>query len=168
MEIEFEKKLNLRPLKASDVDAFMTWGGDPKVTASLFWDAYTDRELAAQFLRDVAEKQPWFMAIIYEDQPVGAITLDRGAGRAVIRAELGYVVAKKYWGKGIATQAVKLALQRGFTDLNLERIEALVAPENEASIRVLEKSGMEREAFLKKYVIHRGRLRDRFIYGLTK
>jgi RimJ/RimL family protein N-acetyltransferase len=74
-------------------------------------------------------------------------------------------LAKAYWGMGIATEAVKQATERGFSDLDIVRIEALVDPENIGSIRVLEKAGFSREAYLKNYVVHRARIRDRIIYA---
>lgn len=105
------------------------------------------------------------MAITTSDGVVGAITLDQGSGNACCRAALGYVIARAHWGRGIATVAVKLALLRGFADLRLERIEALVDPENVASARVLEKVGFSLEAELKNYLVHRGRIRDRRMYA---
>lgn len=160
-------QVSLRPLKSTDVDAFLTWAGDPEVTWNLFWDHYTDVEVARSFLRDVAEKHPWFMGICLGGIPVGAITLDHGKYRASVRAELGYVISKALWGKGIATAAVKIALEQGFKDLGVQRIEALVDPENTGSIKVLEKSGFEKEGVLTKYVVHRGKIRDRSIYAIT-
>jgi RimJ/RimL family protein N-acetyltransferase len=152
---------------SSDAEAFMTWGGDSEVTWSLFWDHYTDVEVARNFLRDVAEKHPWFMAICLDGAPVGAITLDKGKFRASVRAEIGYVISKAHWGQGVTTTAVKLALKKGFKDLDVQRIEALVDPENISSIKVLEKSGFQKEGILKKYVVHRGRIRDRYIFSVT-
>ncbi len=160
--------ITLRPLRSTDVDAFLTWGSDPEVTQSLFWDPHTDREAAREFLKKVAEPHPWFMAICLDGEPVGAITLDKGSGRAGNRAELGYVLAKKHWGKGIVTQATRMALLRGFEDLGVERIEAWVDPENKGSIKVLESSDMKCEGLLKKYVVHRGQTKDRLIYAKTK
>ena len=159
--------ITLRPLCSQDVDHFLTWGGDPEVTRSLFWDHYDDRETARKFLETIAEKHPWFMAICLGQTPVGAVTLDRGTNRASCRAELGYVVARSHWGRGIATEAVKQALHRGFKDLDVARIEAWVDPENPGSIRTLEKGGLAREAFLKNYLVHRGRMRDRLLYAKT-
>ncbi len=160
--------VELRPLLSSDVDHFLTWAGDPAVTKSLFWDHYSDRESAAAFLKSVAESHPWFMAICVNGRPVGAITLDRRTGSGICRAELGYVLAKSLWGQGIATAAAQIAVSRGFNELNVERIEALVDPENLASIRVLENVGLIREGLLKRYLIHRGQLKDRYIYAKTK
>lgn len=160
--------IQLRPLRATDVDAFMTWAGDPSVTRSLFWDHYSDRSTAESFLKAVAEAHPWFMAICENETPVGAITLDKRTGSGQCRAELGYVLARSHWGKGIATEAARIALTRGFTELAVVRIEALVDPENAGSIRVLEKAGMSREAHFKKYLVHRGQIRDRYVYAVTR
>ena len=59
--------------------------------------------------------------------------------------DLGYRFMKKYWGKGLATESAKACIKFGFEDLELDKIIALVLPENIASIRVLEKSGFEYE-----------------------
>jgi RimJ/RimL family protein N-acetyltransferase len=160
-------KITLRPIKKEDAQHFMKWGGDPEVTQSLFWDAYPDVATAEVFLRDIAEKHPWYMTILLDEVPMGAITLDVGKGRAMRRAELGYVIAKEYWGKGVTSEAVRIAIQAGFSELGLLRIDAYVDPDHLSSIRVLEKNGMIREGFLKNYVIHRGRVRDRFLYAIT-
>ena len=157
--------ITLRPLQEVDAAAAFKWTGDNEVVAPLFWDAHPDEESTRIFLRDVATRHPWFMAICDHGVPVGAITLDRGSGRAASRAELGYVLRRSAWGRGIATQAVKLTLARGFNDLSVVRIEAFVDPENSASIRVLEKAGMQREAVLRRYVTHRGRVRDRIVFS---
>ena len=57
--------------------------------------------------------------------------------------DVGYRFLPKYWGRGLATEACIASLDFGFTTLQLERIIGLVAPENAASIRVLEKAGMK-------------------------
>lgn len=54
---------------------------------------------------------------------------------------LGYALQKSHWGQGLATEAVKAVLEFGQTELHLQDIFALVDPQNEASIRVLEKCG---------------------------
>ncbi|MFB6342084.1 GNAT family N-acetyltransferase [Saccharicrinis sp. FJH62] len=53
--------------------------------------------------------------------------------------DLGYRLMKKYWGRGIATEAARASLKLGFDKLGLKKILALVLPENSASIRVLDK-----------------------------
>ena len=58
-------------------------------------------------------------------------------------AELGYFLAREFWGHGYASEAVKLALQYAFEWLNLRKVYARVYEPNVASIRVLEKNGFE-------------------------
>ena len=57
--------------------------------------------------------------------------------------DLGYRFMKKFWGKGYATEAAFATLEYGFTHLNLHTIIARALPANLASIRVMEKCGME-------------------------
>jgi len=56
--------------------------------------------------------------------------------------ELKYLLAENYWGKGIATDASLLSLEKWISDTEIEEIVGLVHPENIASQRVLEKVGM--------------------------
>jgi ribosomal-protein-alanine N-acetyltransferase len=56
--------------------------------------------------------------------------------------EVGYLLARPYWGRGLATEGARLALDFGFTTLGIEEIVGIVHPENGASARVLEKIDM--------------------------
>lgn len=56
--------------------------------------------------------------------------------------EIVYGLAKRFWGKGYATESARTMMARAFEALNVNRIVALVYPANYASIRVLEKLGM--------------------------
>ena len=57
--------------------------------------------------------------------------------------ELGYRIDSDFWGQGLATEAANACLEYGFSNLKLDYILGIVEPENQASIRVLEKVGME-------------------------
>ena len=99
---------------------------------------------------------------------IGSITLDKGKGAHSCKAELGYVIVRQYWGNGWTTQAIKFAIESGFEDLDIERIEAYVDPANTGSKRVLEKNGFLKEGLLKKCVIQKGIVKDRFLYSCLK
>ena len=58
--------------------------------------------------------------------------------------EIYFVVSYHYWGKGIATEAGGALLKYGFDKLELQRIVAVVNPENVASVRVIEKLNMQK------------------------
>jgi RimJ/RimL family protein N-acetyltransferase len=59
--------------------------------------------------------------------------------------EIGYGIAKDYWGRGFTTEAAAASIRYGFEELKLNRIVAVAMPENIASRRVMEKIGMKYE-----------------------
>ena len=62
---------------------------------------------------------------------------------ATEEVQLGYVIARPYWGKGIATEASAVCLDFGFRELALELIAAITVSENGASLRVMKKLGFK-------------------------
>jgi len=158
----------LRPLTIADIDAFMVWATDPEVTLHLLWETYYSRSAAEEFFKNVVEKHLWFQAIVVHDEVIGSLTLEQGEGDHRCKAELGYVSAKKYWGHGHMTRAVALAVERGFKELGVVRIEAMVRPANIPSQRVLEKNGFVREALLKKAIVRKGNIEDIYLYAVTR
>jgi RimJ/RimL family protein N-acetyltransferase len=66
------------------------------------------------------------------------------------KAELGYWLARKHWGKQIMTRAINEVTKFGFNELKLKRITAQVFTFNSASKRVLEKNGFKEEGLLRK------------------
>jgi [ribosomal protein S5]-alanine N-acetyltransferase len=163
-----ESRISLKNLTSSDLSYFYVWASDSEVSKTMTWDAYTSQEDASNFLVQIVENHPWFKAICLDGIPVGSITLTQGKGVASCKAELGYVLAKAYWGKNITTIAVKQAITVGFSDLNIQRIEAFVDPDNIASQKVLVKAGMVCEGLLKNYTLFKGEVKDRYIYAITK
>lgn len=134
----------------------------------MMWDTYTSKAEAEQFFHKVIKNHEWFRAICLGDKVIGSLTLDKQKGAHACSAELGYVISRKFWGQGFATQAIQLALQNGFDDLKVERIEAYVDPTNLASMRVLEKSDFLKEGLLRKSIIQKGQIRDRWLYSHIK
>ena len=59
--------------------------------------------------------------------------------------EIAYYIVRDHWGQGYATEASRACLDHGFADLGLDRIIGLAWPDNPASLRVMEKSGMTYE-----------------------
>lgn len=84
------------------------------------------------------------------------------------RAEIGYILGKQYWGKGIMTEAIKTALDYGFNEMNLNRIQALIDPRNDASKKVAEKHGFKYEGTFRDYEYEYGAFIDLGMYSVLK
>lgn len=81
------------------------------------------------------------------------------------KADLGYWIGEQYWGRGIATECLKLIIDYAFSaELGLKQLCAYVFPENKASMRVLEKNGMNKIGEVNEYHKLSGRDRTSFIY----
>ncbi|MDN4526643.1 GNAT family N-acetyltransferase [Fictibacillus fluitans] len=84
------------------------------------------------------------------------------------RSEVGFELSKKFWGKGIAGEALDAVVNYGFQELNLERIEALIEPENTASQKLIERKGFQREGLLRHYEFTCGKFDDLYMYSLLR
>lgn len=82
-------------------------------------------------------------------------------------AEIGYWLGEPFWGKGIATQAVRALTAHAFRAHDLTRIFAFVFEWNPASARVLEKAGFVKEGRLRASVTKDGRTIDQFLYAIV-
>lgn len=85
------------------------------------------------------------------------------------KAELGYALTKdEHKRKGYMNEAVKVFLEYGFNTMNLNRIEACVGPENNASLSLIKKYGFIQEGYLRKHYIRDGEIQDSIIFSLLK
>lgn len=81
------------------------------------------------------------------------------------RAELGYWLAKEYWGQGLMTEVVQDLCQIGFSELGLSKITAHVFAHNHGSRRVLEKSDFKQEGHFRNHFKKDGKLLDAFFFA---
>jgi [ribosomal protein S5]-alanine N-acetyltransferase len=81
-------------------------------------------------------------------------------------AELGYWLIECARGNHLAARAVALLATWALSECGLDRLEALVEPDNEASQRVLERVGFQREGYLRSYLAFPTRRSDAVIYSL--
>jgi ribosomal-protein-alanine N-acetyltransferase len=82
------------------------------------------------------------------------------------RAEIGYIMHPTYSGKGFISEVVKKLIDYGFNSMNLHSVEAVIAPENYASAKVLLKNGFIREGLLRENLYFQGRFLDSAVYSL--
>ncbi len=83
-------------------------------------------------------------------------------------AEVGYWIAEPCWGRGIATEAVRLLKHYAFTTFEIERLQAEVFEHNTASMRVLQKNGFIQEAIHHRAVIKNGVLMNAHVWVCFK
>ncbi|WCJ23808.1 Acyl-CoA N-acyltransferases (NAT) superfamily protein [Euphorbia peplus] len=159
-------RISLRPFKLSDADDFLKWASDDRVTRYLRWNSITTKEDALEHLEKVAIPHPWRRSICFDDLSIGYISVWQYSGDDRCRANIGYALAADFWGQGIATVALKMAVTVVFDDITeLARLEALVETDNLRSQRVLEKVGFMKEGVLRNYGYCKGQIRDFVVYS---
>jgi len=84
------------------------------------------------------------------------------------RIEIGYDLTPDYWGKGIMTEVVKYIMHFGFLTMKVNKIEAKVEPENEASLGLLHKLGFHKEGVLRQHEFEKGKYVDLAIFSMLK
>lgn len=159
-------RVTLRAFTAEDFPEFLEWATDDEVTKWVTWDSYTSEEDALNFLKTVAVPDPWQKAVCVDGKAAGSVVVRRGAGFDVCRGVMGYCLARKYWGMGVATVAVKKMAAMAFQGMDISRVEALVEHGNVASRRALEKAGFQLEGTMYKYLLVKGTLRDCFLFAI--
>jgi ribosomal-protein-alanine N-acetyltransferase len=136
-------RLILRPFESGGVEAAFGWFGDPIVMRFTPTGPDTSIEHAKARLANyqVHQTTHGFSKWIILDRQSGCAIGDSGLLKLKEYdwIDLGFRLAQRYWGKGLATEAASAWVHAAFDDLHIARLTALVHPENVASIRVLEK-----------------------------
>ena len=166
-------RLLLRDLRLTDLDDLYEYASDPEIDRYTPWDRYMSLDEAREDLgRYIARyEQGHFRAWGIEhraDKKLIGITNFGFVSTEDRRAEMGYTIARKYWGQGLATEAAQALIQYGFEKLDLVRIEAVVLPENKASSKVLLKVGMQFEGLLRSYQVWKGKPSDLEMYAIVR
>ena len=165
-----DKRVALRSLKNEDISLIQELANNPKVAANLrdaFPHPYTIDD-ATKFVDEAIISQPQNrFAILENDIYVGNIGIHLLDDVYSNSAEIGYFIGEPYWNRGIATEALKLAVNYGFEILKLRRIFAGIFSFNPASAKVLEKAGFEYEGTLKAAIIKNGEIYDEIRYGIV-
>lgn len=129
---------------------------------------YTEKD-AIEFINQQIGKNPTERFLIYWNNEVAGeigITIKEDVFR--LNAEIGYFIAKDFWGKGLATLAVKKMTDYTFATFDVVRIVAGVFDFNKSSMKVLEKNGYYLESVRKNAVIKNGEIMDDYIWVKLK
>lgn len=121
-----------------------------------------------RFAKDIEgdEAYPFFIFRNADSRLVGGLTLSNVRRGAAQMASLGYWMGERFAGQGYMRLAVNLTTCFAFDKLDLRRIEAACLPSNQASIKLLEACGFEREGYARQYLNIAGRWSDHVLYAL--
>jgi RimJ/RimL family protein N-acetyltransferase len=164
-------RLRVRPVAESDLASLMEVNGDDQVTRYLPYATWRSMDDAAAWYKRMAGLQEAGSAI-------QLVAVDKASGSAIAtcllfqfeqksaRAELGYVLGRAHWGKGLMREALSTVLDHAFGPMGVRRLEAHVDPRNEASRGLVQRLGFTREGLLRERWVDKGEPTDIEVYGL--
>ena len=159
-------RLRLRPRRVEDADALHSSFADPEVVQ--YWSnaPHTSVEQTrARFARAAPEWRCWAVTFKEDDTAIGFVAA--GEKRQGNVTEVGYMLARDQWGKGLAAEAVSVVIDQIFAE-GQRRVFADTDPDNMASRKLLERLGFKLEGYLRaEWETHIG-VRDTTLYGLLR
>lgn len=161
----------IRDWQPSDEAPLIAFANNRNVWRNLhhrFPHPYTQADARAWFSMLAALPEPTHWAIEVDGTAVGGIGVDLGEGVFAKSGQFGYWLGEQYWGRGIASEVVRVVSEYVLSHFGLARLEAQVFAWNPASMRVLEKAGFVREGVLRNSVLKEGQLIDQVLYALVR
>lgn len=158
-------RLVLRQIRHSDADDILYLRSHPQLMEFIPRPKATSREDAVVLIdrfQDLATRNEainWGITLQGEDKVIGVIGFVK-MNAAYHRAEVGYMLHDGYHGRGIAREALGAVLQHGFDVYRLHSVEAIIAPENVASEKVLKSTGFVQEGFFREAEYWEGKYLD--------
>lgn len=142
------QRLRLREFTPADLDAFYAMYTDPDVVR--FWPKPPTRNDVERQLSHVMQSYEsrgysgWAVELRETGAFIGRIGLLQQFVNGSDEVEVGYVLARPYWGQGYATEAARACRDWAFENLHVARVISLIRPENARSIAVALRNGMQR------------------------
>jgi [ribosomal protein S5]-alanine N-acetyltransferase len=167
------RRLWIRPMRMGDAAALMTINGDDEVMRFLphpTWRTMADGEAWIKGMFALRERGDTYSFVISQRSDgniIGSCFLFNVAIDNA-RAEIGYGLSRRHWGRGYATEAMTAFISRAFAVLGLRRLEAEIDPRNTASSRVVEGLGFLLEGLLRQRWNLKDGIADARLYGLLR
>jgi [ribosomal protein S5]-alanine N-acetyltransferase len=164
-------RLELRAYLDSDCDMmYANWASDPEVTKYLTWNTHTDiqatRAVVAEWTQTYASPTVYHWGITLKSELIGDIAVVRWSEDHEW-CELGYCLCRRYWGKGIMTEALSAVIRYLFDEIGFHRVQLRHDNLNMASGRVMQKAGLRYEGAMKEACRRKdGTWADIILYGL--
>jgi ribosomal-protein-alanine N-acetyltransferase len=166
-------RLVLRPVTLDDLEDMFAYSSDEQVTRFLRWGPHRTLADTESYLREVLREYeegkdgPWGIEYRETGKVIGSIHL-MAINLTHSKAEIGFVLSRSYWNRGLASEALTKVLEYSFESIRLNRIEAFCLVENRDGIGVVKKVGMKQEGTLREYLFQKGALRDFDLYAMLK
>ena len=138
-----------------------TWARDDLTRAAF-------RRRLKHYAREIREDQayPFFIFRTGDEVLIGGITVSNIRRGVAQTASIGYWIGRPHARRGHMTAAIRALVPFAVDTLALHRIEAACLPTNEASMRLLEKCGFEREGYARRYLRINGAWQDHVLFAL--
>ena len=167
------QRVRLRAPGEADIQPLFELFSDPDVMR--YWSREPMRESAEAlaFMQSIItgfERRDllnWMIADARSDRMIGTCTLYELQPEH-LRCGIGYALSPQCQGRGLAREAVSLALHCAFEMLDFHRVEADVEPRNDRSARLLLALGFEHEGRLRQRFVSGEEIQDSDIYGLLR
>lgn len=168
-------RLVLRQFEISDAEAmYKNWASDDEVTKYLMWSTHKDVDETKSILKEwvisYSDERYYQWAIVLKEngnEPIGSITavsLDDAASKV----HVGYCIGKKWWNKGITSEALKTVMNFFFERVEVNRIESRHDSRNPNSGKVMKKCGMKYEGTLRSSDWNNQGICDACYYALLR
>ena len=141
-------RIILRPWRESDADTLYQWASDPEVGPKAGWPPHGSVEESLEVIRTIFSAEGmWAVEWKETGEPIGSVGyLPASHSNLEIpddQCEVGYWIARPFWGRGICTEALRLVVDHCFREKGFSVLWGDYFPENPASGRVMEKCGFE-------------------------
>jgi len=164
-------RLLLRPLEHADAEALLNIFSDHEVMR--FWNTppWTSLSDSIRFIESslagMRRRESMTLGIVLKEttELIGKCMLFSIDSESR-RAELGFGIARRHWGRGYTSEAARALLEHAFKTQRLRRIEAEIDPQNSSSRKTLERLGFQKEGHLRQRWEINGVVSDSALYGL--
>ncbi len=159
--------IELRALNSDDCELLVRYLNNPQLVqflSSRIPQPYTYED-ACWWVETGSKEAAFVRAITYKGVFCGVTGIYTKTAEYAHTAELGYWVAQQYWNLGIASEAVTEFTKLVFATTAIQRIYAVVAAPNKASIQVMQKAGYHLEGVLKQALMKHGQFYDEYLFA---
>jgi ribosomal-protein-alanine N-acetyltransferase len=150
------ERLVLRKFTINDAESmYKNWAHDDEVTKFLTWKSHENIEITKDVLEnwvsnyDKADFYLWAVVLKEINEPIGSISVVK-QNDEIKMVHIGYCIGKRWWHKGITSEALEILIKYFFENIGVNRVEARHDPNNPNSGKVMEKCGMKYEGTMKQ------------------